>query len=123
MVCGLRNKEIQRKLLTEEHNFDEALKNALGAGAVEKDVAALSQEDATPVNMLDSEGRQTYRPRRPRRPPGKGQGNKPHNQNQNNALLIKALVAEQQATYVLGANTVTIHVIPVCDRVISQIDV
>ena len=48
-------------MLTEEHNFDEALKNALGAGAVEKDVAELSQEDATPVNMLDSEGRQTYR--------------------------------------------------------------
>ena len=109
-------------MLTEEHSFDEALKNALGAGAVEKDVAALSQEDATPVNMLDSEGRQTYRPRRPRRPPGKGQGKKPYNQNQNNALLIKALVAEQRATYVLSANTVTIHVISVCDRVISQKD-
>ena len=108
-------------MLTEEHNFDEALKNVLGAGAVEKDVAALSQEDATQVNMLDSDGRQIYRPRRPRRPPGKGQGKKPHNQNQNNALL-KALVAEQQATYVLSENTVTIHAIPVCDRVISQID-
>ena len=31
LVCGLRNKEIQKKLLTEEHNFDEALKKALGA--------------------------------------------------------------------------------------------
>ena len=29
LVCGLRNKEIQKKLLTEEHNFDEALKKAL----------------------------------------------------------------------------------------------
>ena len=33
-VCGLRNKEIQKKLLTEEHNFDEGLKNALGAKAI-----------------------------------------------------------------------------------------
>ena len=27
LVCGLQSKEIQKKLLTEEHNFDEALKN------------------------------------------------------------------------------------------------
>ena len=28
LVCGLRNKEIQKRLLTEEHNFDEALKKS-----------------------------------------------------------------------------------------------
>ena len=43
-VCGLRNKETQKKLLTEEHTFDAALKVALGAEAAEKDVAAFSQE-------------------------------------------------------------------------------
>ena len=53
-VCGLRSKEIQKKFLTEEHNFDEALTNALGAEAAEKDVAAFSQEVATPVNKLGS---------------------------------------------------------------------
>jgi len=39
-VCGLRSKGIQKKLLTKEHNFDEALKNALGLEAAEKDVVA-----------------------------------------------------------------------------------
>ena len=88
LVCGLRNKEIQKKLLTEEHNFDEALKKALGAEAAEKDVAAFSQKDvshATPVNKLDSDGRPPYRPRRPRRPSGKGRGKMPLNQNQNHS--------------------------------------
>ena len=41
-VCGLRSKETQKKLLTEEHTFDAALKVALGAEAAEKDVAAFS---------------------------------------------------------------------------------
>ena len=71
MVCGLRNKDIQKKLLTAEHNLDEALKKALGAEAAEEDVAAFSQKDAghaTPVNKLDSDGRPPYRPRRPCRP-------------------------------------------------------
>ena len=84
--CGLRNEEIQKKFLTEEHNFDEALKKALGAKAAEKDVAAFSQKDAshaTPVNKLDPDGRPPYRPRRPRRPSGKGRGKMPLNQNQN----------------------------------------
>jgi len=72
-------------LLTEEHNFDEALKKALGAEVAEKDVATFSQAAATPVNKLDSEGRPTFRPRRPRRPPGKGKGKKSPNQNQNNS--------------------------------------
>ena len=47
-VCGLRSKEIQKKLLTEEHNFDEVL----SLEAAEKDVAAFSHEDSTPVNKL-----------------------------------------------------------------------
>ena len=85
LVCGLRNKDIQKKLLTEEHNFDEALKKALGAKAAEKDVAAFSQEDASAVNKLDSDGRPPFCPRRTRRPPGKGRGKKPLNQNQNNS--------------------------------------
>ena len=55
MVCGLRIKEIQKKLLTKEQNFDEALKKALGAEAAEKYFAEVSQEDATPVNKLDSD--------------------------------------------------------------------
>ena len=39
-VCGLCNKEIQEKLLTEEHAFEGALQIALGAEAAEKDVSA-----------------------------------------------------------------------------------
>ena len=31
IVWFVDNKEVQKKLLTEEHNFDEALKKALGA--------------------------------------------------------------------------------------------
>lgn len=85
LVCGLCNKEIQKKLLTEEHNFDKALKKALSAEAAETDVAALSREDATPVNKVASVGRQTYHPRRTRRPPCGGRGKKPLNQNQNNS--------------------------------------
>lgn len=85
LVCGPRNKKIQKKLSTKEHNFDKALKKALGAEAAEKDVAALSREDATPVNKLDSVGRQTYHPRRTRRPPCEGRGKKPLNQKQNNS--------------------------------------
>ncbi|KAK2557960.1 hypothetical protein P5673_019522 [Acropora cervicornis] len=88
LVCGLRNKEIQKKLLTEEHNFDEALKKALGAETAENDVAASSQKDAshaTPVNKLDSDGRPPYRARRPRRPSGKGRGKTPLNQSQNHS--------------------------------------
>ena len=41
-VYCLRSKETQKKLLTEEHTFDAALKVALGAEAAEKDVAAFS---------------------------------------------------------------------------------
>ena len=78
LVCGLRNKEIQKKLLTEDHNFDKALKKVLGA-------KAFSQEDATPVNKLDSDGCPPYCPRRTRRPPGKGRGKKPLNQNKKNS--------------------------------------
>lgn len=85
LVCGLRNNEIQKKLFTEEHNFNEGLKKALGAEVAEKDVATLSQEAATLVNKLDSEGCPTFRPRRPPRPPGKGKGKKSPNQNQNNS--------------------------------------
>ena len=75
----------RKKLLTEEHNFDEALEKALCAEAAEKDVVAFSQ-DTTPVNKLNSDGRPPYLPRRTRRPPGKGRGKKPLNQNQNNSL-------------------------------------
>ena len=85
LVCGLRNKETQKKMLTEEHNFDEALKKALGAEAAKKDVATFSQEATTPINKLDSEGCPTFRPHRPCRPPGKGQGKKSPNQNQKNS--------------------------------------
>ena len=42
--CGLRSKETQKKLLTEEHTLDVALKVAVGAEAAEKDVAAFSQD-------------------------------------------------------------------------------
>ena len=41
------HKEIRKKLLSEEHNFDEALKKTLGAEAAEKDVPAFSQQDAS----------------------------------------------------------------------------
>ena len=84
LVCGLRSKEIQKKLLTEEHNFDEALKNALSLEAAEKD-AAFSHEDSTPVNKLRVGNRR--RPCNPKHPKSSGKGqdkvnsppNKPNN--------------------------------------------
>lgn len=57
----------------------------LSTEAAEKDVTAFSQEDATAVNKLDSDGRLPYRLRRTRTPPGKGRGKKPLNQNQNDS--------------------------------------
>ena len=74
LVCGLQSKEIQKKLLTEEHNFDEALKNALSLEAAEKDVAAFSHEGSTPVNKLGKGNRRRSHPPTHPKSPGKGQG-------------------------------------------------
>ena len=62
MVCGLRSKETQKKLLTAEHTFDAALKVALSAEAAEKDVAAFSQESSASVNKVDSGNHQSFPP-------------------------------------------------------------
>lgn len=43
-ICGLQSNKIQKKLLNEEQNFDEALNNALELEAAEKDVTAFSHE-------------------------------------------------------------------------------
>ena len=61
-VCGLRSKETQKKLLTEEHTFDAALEVALGAEATEKDVAAFSQDSSTSVDKVDSGNRRSFHP-------------------------------------------------------------
>ena len=61
-VCGLRSKETQKKLLTEEHTFDAALKVALGAEAAEKDVAAFSQDSSASVDKVDSGNRRSFHP-------------------------------------------------------------
>ena len=66
-VCGLRSKKIQKKLLTEEYSFDEALKTALSFEVAVKDVAEFKSEanplTSTPVNKLG-----TVRHRSPRKP-------------------------------------------------------
>ena len=72
LVCGVKSKEIQKKLLTEERNFDEALENALRYEAPEKDVVAFSHEGSTPVNKLGKGNRRHSRPPRHSRSPGKG---------------------------------------------------
>ena len=61
-VCGLRSKETQKKLLTEEHTFDAALKVALGAEAAERDVAAFSQDSSASVDKVDSGNRRSFHP-------------------------------------------------------------
>ena len=86
-VCGFRSKDIQKKLLTEEHAFDEGLKNALGAKAAEKDVAFFFQTAATLVNKLDSGYRRTFRPNKPLNPTGKGQGDKLASQRNNTSTI------------------------------------
>ena len=73
-VCGLRSREMQKKLLTEEHTFDDALKNALGFEAAEKDVAAFSNDGSASVNKLDSDQRRQFRQYRAYKPPSKDQG-------------------------------------------------
>ena len=60
--CGLRSKETQKKLLTEEHTFDTALKVALGAEAAEKDVPAFSQDSLASVSNVDSGNRRSFQP-------------------------------------------------------------
>lgn len=73
-VCGLRSKDIQKNLLTEEHNFEQALKNALSYEAAEKHIAAFTHDNSTPVNKLGP-GRQRHPHRhRQRNPSDKGQG-------------------------------------------------
>ena len=72
-VCCLRNNERQKKLLTEEHTFG-ALKVALSTEAAEKDVAAFSQDGATPINKVDSGNRCDAHPPKRRKPPGKAKG-------------------------------------------------
>lgn len=74
LVCGLCNKETQKKLLTEEHTFHSALKVTLNTGAAEKDVAAFSQDGATPINKVDSGNRCDAHPPKRRKPLGKAQG-------------------------------------------------
>ena len=70
-VCGLRSKETQKKLLTEEHTFDAVLKVALGAEVAEKDVAAFSQESSASVNPVDYGNRRSLQPTQRRKGPGK----------------------------------------------------
>ena len=70
-VCGLRSKETQKKLLTEEHTLDVALKVALGAEAAEKDVAAFSQDSSASVNKVDSGNCRSFQPDQRRKGPGK----------------------------------------------------
>ena len=70
-VCGLRSKETQKKLLTEEHTFDTALKVALGAEAAEKDVPAFSQDSSASVNNVDSGNRRSFQPTQSRKCPSK----------------------------------------------------
>ena len=70
-VCGLHNKETQKKLLTEEHTFDTALKVALGAEAAEKDVRAFSQDSSASVNNVDSGNRRSFQPTQSRKCPSK----------------------------------------------------
>ena len=70
-VCGLCSKETQKKLLTEEHTFDAALKVALGAKAAEKDVAAFSKESSASVNKIDSGNRRSFQLTQCHKGPGK----------------------------------------------------
>ena len=106
-------------MLTQEHNFDEALKKALSTEATDKDVAAFSQKDpshAMPVNKLDSDGRSPYRPRRLS---GKGRGKTPVTQNQNHSTSA-CLGCGKKVIHIPSVSTGTTHAIPVADRVISQ---
>ena len=84
-VCGLQSKEIQKKLLTEEHTFEQALKNALSTEAAEKDIAEFSQDASTPVNKLGYGNRWRPRPLNHRKPPGISQG-KPNSLHHNKSI-------------------------------------
>ena len=70
-VCGLRSKESQKKLLTEEHTFDTALKDALGTEAAERDVPAFSQDSSASVNNVDSGNRRSFQATQRRKCPSK----------------------------------------------------
>ena len=67
-----------RKLLTEEHTFNAALKVALGAEAAEKDVAAFLQESSASVNKVDSGNRRGFQPTKCRKGPGKRDTSRRH---------------------------------------------
>ena len=50
--CGLRSSNIKKKLLAEDHTFDDALKIALGVEAADKDVADISQTGINNVGAI-----------------------------------------------------------------------
>ena len=68
----------QKKLLTEEHTFNAALKVSLSA---EKDVSAFSQDSTASVNKVDSGNRQSFQ--HTQRPKGLGKGGKSNSSGSN----------------------------------------
>ena len=68
-VCGLRSTSLQKKLLADDHTFQQALKVALNHEAAEKDVAKLNLKPVDTVHKI--------RPFNPTcKPPGSGRDNK-----------------------------------------------
>ena len=53
-VCGFRSTSLQKKLLADDHTFQQALKVALNHEAAEKDVAELNVKSADTVNKIRS---------------------------------------------------------------------
>ena len=118
-VCGLRSKETQKKLLTEEHTFDAALKVALGAEAAEKDVAAFSQESSASVNKVDSGNRRSFQPTQRRKGPGKrGKFNSSGSNIKDPSECLSC--GKKQGTHVLSVNTEITHVILAVKLVTSR---
>ena len=74
-VCGLRRTTIQKRLLTEEVDFDQAMKIALGQEAAENDLAQLNgqADDSNKVNKLHNGHGKQRPPKPPSKSPGKEQ--------------------------------------------------
>ena len=73
LVCGLRSREIQKKLLTEEYTFADALKNALSYEVAEKDIATFSHDGSASVNKVTAKQRQGFQHPKQNKPSGKAQ--------------------------------------------------
>ena len=81
-VCGLRSKVIQKRLLTEDVNFEKAVQIAQGLEVAENDVAQLSRHGSSSNSVLKLHNASGDRKYRSHKSPQKGNVKRPQDKGQ-----------------------------------------